>query len=105
MFFASPMVLASVTCETPRGAKVLEIKNESVSIQHPFKSLTNRAVASTTKVRTKMLGDGYTKVLFHNGEKHIIHIENKGSFSELDDYLIIRSKEGHEMTYPLHCRS
>ncbi len=105
LFILAPSALAGITCETPRGAKVLEIKERSVSVQHPFKVAAQRAVASSSNVRTKIQGDGYTKVLFHQGEKHIIHIEDKNSFSELDDYLIIRSKEGHEMTYPLHCKS
>lgn len=92
-----------ITCETPRGTKVLVIDNQKVSISQPLKINQNRAVASVEGVRTKFEGTGFTKVLFYNGAKHIIHIEDKKNFSVVDDYLIIRSNEGHEMTYPLEC--
>ncbi|MEC7277642.1 MAG: hypothetical protein VXV96_15080 [Bdellovibrionota bacterium] len=93
----------AITCQTPRGAKVLDIKSQSVAIKQPFRIDSTRAVASLNKVRTKILGNGFTKVLFHKGEKHIIHVSDKENFSNLDDYLIVRSAEGHEMTYPLEC--
>lgn len=92
-----------ITCETPRGTKVLVIDDQKVSISQPLRISQNRAVASVQGVRTKLEGPGFTKVLFHNGAKHIIHIEDRKNFSVVDDYLIIRSNEGHEMTYPLEC--
>ncbi|MBT5094565.1 MAG: hypothetical protein HOM21_10000, partial [Halobacteriovoraceae bacterium] len=58
---------------------------------------------SVSNIRTRFEGQGYTKIVKFEGQKHMIHIENKGSFSEVDDYLLIRSKKGHEMTYPLSC--
>jgi hypothetical protein len=92
-----------ITCETPRGTKVLVIEDQKVSISQPFRIDQTRSVASVQGVRTKLEGTGFTKVMFHNGAKHIIHIEDRKSFSVVDDYLIIRSNEGHEMTYPLEC--
>lgn len=92
-----------ITCETPRGAKVIVIENQKVSLSQPFRLNQNRAVASVSGVRTKLKGSGFEKILYHNGAKHIIHIEDSKSFSSFDDYLIIRSSEGHEMTYPLEC--
>lgn len=94
----------SITCHTPRNSKVLVIDNQKVTISQPLKIQADRTVASVQGVRTKIEGEGFTKVLFHNGAKHTIHVENKGSFSYVDDYLIIKSAEGHEITYPLECQ-
>ena len=100
---ASVETSGKITCETPRGNKVLVIEDQKVSISQPFRIKQERAVASVQNVRTKLAGSGFTKVLFHNGVKHIIHVEDRQNFSAIDDYLIIRSNEGHEMTYPLEC--
>jgi hypothetical protein len=93
----------SITCHTPRTTKVLVIDDQKVTIGQPLKIQAERSVASVLGVRTKIVGPGFTKVMFHNGAKHIIHIEDKNSFSYVDDYLIIKSAQGHEMTYPLEC--
>lgn len=105
LFFGSTHTMAKkITCKTPRGTKVLTIEDQRVSIQQPLRLNNERSVASVAGVRTKLEGNGFTKVLFHNGSKHIIHIDDSKSFSYVDDYLIIRSNEGHEMTYPLECK-
>jgi len=95
---------AAITCSTPRNAKVISMDENKVSISRPLQFTKERSIASVDSARTKLVGSGFTKVLFHDGAKHIIHVEDKKSFSELDDYLIIRSAEGHEMTYPLECQ-
>lgn len=96
--------LAKTTCYTPRMSKKIVITDKSVAISKPFlKELGERAVASTTSVRTKLVGSGFEKVIFSNGNKHTVHIEDKSNFSQVDDYLLIKSKEGHEMIYPLTC--
>lgn len=105
VFLTCGPALAEITCSTPRGAKVFNINESSVTVQHPFKAAQQRAVASALQTRTKYQGKGFTKVLYHQGNKHILHVDNTKSFSELDDYVVIRSKEGHEMTYPLSCQN
>ena len=96
--------LAKTTCYTPRMSKKIVITDKSVAISKPFlKELGERSVASTTSVRTKFMGTGFEKVIFNNGNKHTVHIEDKSNFSQVDDYLLIKSKEGHEMIYPLTC--
>jgi len=101
--FFSQSLSAAIVCSTPRENKTIEISDSKVSIKGPEELGASRWVASVKGVRTKLVGTGFTKVLFHNGSKHIIHIEDKNEFSVLDDYLIIRSKEGHEIIYPLSC--
>lgn len=96
---------AAIVCETPRESKTIEIESQTVTIKGSEEISPSRVVASIGAVRTKLQGNGFTKVLFHSGAKHIIHIEDRNSFSEVDDYLIIRSSEGHEITYPLNCKN
>jgi len=103
-FLVAAPLWASITCTTPRESKVLVIKKESVSLSKPYLDESSRSVASTSVIRTKLLGKGFTKVLFVDGNKHTIHIEDQASFSDVNDYLVIRSKMGHEMTYPLNCQ-
>ncbi len=103
--FLSTQVLASITCTTPRESKVLVIKKTGVSLSSPYFDKINRGLASSSSVRTKLTAKGFTKVIFIEGDKHTIHVENKNQFSEVNDYLVIRSKVGHEMTYPLTCQN
>jgi hypothetical protein len=103
-FIVTVQAWASITCTTPRESKVLVIKKESISLSRPYLDQGNRGVASASSIRTKVKGNGFTKVLFINGDKHTIHVEDKKSFSEVNDYLVIRSRIGHEMTYPLNCQ-
>lgn len=104
-FLIAAPVWASITCTTPRESKVLVIKKGSISLSKPYFDESSRSVASTSSIRTKLIGKGFTKVLFVNGNKHTIHVEDKENFSELNDYLVIRSTVGHEMTYPLNCQN
>ncbi|MDC1174770.1 hypothetical protein OAT67_05225 [Bacteriovoracaceae bacterium] len=91
-----------VHCETPRESTKVVLKVKSVSFSSSLEE-SGRDVASIQGVRTKYSKGGFTKVLFKEGNKYMFHVNNYNSFSELDDYLVIRSKTGHEMTYPLNC--
>ena len=94
--------IGEIVCETPRGSKTITIKKTAVSLSTPF-SLEGRGLASMKGVRTKIHGTGFTKIWYHNGNKHTVFIEDASKFSEVDDYMVVRSQKGHEMTYPLKC--
>ena len=98
---------ASIICKTPRESKILKIHKNSVSFPHleENENLLERGTASLPLIRTKHHGRGFTKILFLKGIKHTIHIKDKLKFSEVEDYLILKSQEGHEMTLPLKCQS
>lgn len=93
-----------ITCTTPRDSLQFDIGQTKVSFYSPLNSNeSGREIASTTPVRTRLVGAGFNKVLFRNGQKHTIHINDDKEFSDVEDYLVIRSKKGHEMTYPISC--
>ncbi len=100
---AQAMAAPQIICTTPRESKVVLIKDTSIALSTPEKLINQRTVASVSSVRTKVEGKGFTKIIFMNGIKHTIHIENKNEFSDSNDYMVLRSGEGHEITYPLTC--
>jgi hypothetical protein len=50
------------------------------------------------------MGNGFSKFFYVSGKKYTIHIDDKDNFSDIDDYMIIKSSNGHEITYPLNCQ-
>jgi hypothetical protein len=92
-----------ISCFTPRNSIQVVIKGAAVKIGRPFTFEKKRSLASAAVVNTRITGTGFTKVLYLNGIKHTVHIENRKAFSDADDYLVIKSAKGHEITYPLLC--
>ena len=102
-FISMQATHAGITCYTPNLSKKLEISENTIAITKPYLAAADRALASISSIRTKFKANGFDKILYANGEKHTIHIEDQNSFSEINDYLVIRTSEGHEMTFPLTC--
>lgn len=96
---AAPQII----CTTPRESKVVLIKETSVALSTPEELINSRSVASVNSVRTRHQGKGFTKIIFLEGVKHTIHIDDQNKFSDVNDYMVMRSREGHEITYPLTC--
>ncbi len=90
-----------ITCSTPRENKVFTIQNDKVAFQEMS---GKRSLASQEEVQTVKKGNGMTTSLWMNGQKHIIHINDLKNFSESEDYIILRSRQGHEVIYPLSCK-
>jgi len=93
---------ASVLCHTPRMNKIFEVSDKRVTFFNEFDSKAKRELASVVS-RSKSNDMGVTKVVEFENQKHTIHIANMNSFSDVNDYIIIRSRSGHEVTYPLSC--
>ncbi|WP_127716642.1 hypothetical protein [Halobacteriovorax sp. HLS] len=98
---ARAAVHSKIECHTPRMKKSFVIFNNKVAFLEETE--TGRMVASAKSLRTKRKGSGFTKVLNYWGERHEIHVGDTNKFSELNDYLTIRTNKGHEITYPLTC--
>lgn len=92
-----------IECHTPRMTKTFQIANNNVTFYQNDESETRRNIASVNQIRTKRETTGFTKFLKFEGHKYTIHIQDLEKFSEVDDYILVRSKAGHEMTYPLTC--
>lgn len=94
-----------IVCKTHRGAKVFHIVGNRVSINLKSEEDGHRQPASTFQnARHKVNALGLTKIIFFEGQKHTVHINNMNGLSPLDDYVMITSKKGHQITYPLDCQ-
>ncbi len=93
---------ASIVCHTPRSNKVFEIKDTRVTFFNEFDSAAKRELASVV-ARSKSNDLGVTKIVEFENQKHTIHIADAAHFSDVDDYIVIKAKSGHEVTYPLSC--
>ena len=93
---------ASVLCHTPRMNKIFEVSDKKITFFNEFDSHAKRELASVSS-RTKSADTGVTKIVDFENQKHTIHISDMNNFSDVNDYIIIRSRTGHEVTYPLTC--
>ena len=93
---------ASIVCHTPRSNKIFEIKDTRVTFFNEFDTTAKRELASIVS-RTKSDEKGMTKIVDFENQKHTIHIADAAHFSDSEDYIIIKAKSGHEVTYPLSC--
>lgn len=93
---------ASILCHTPRMNKIFEVSDKKITFFNEFDNNAKRELASVTP-RSKSNSTGITKTVDFENQKHIIHIGDMNSFSDVNDYIIIKSRTGHEVTYPLTC--
>ena len=84
-------------CSTPRKNIVLKLDDNKLK-------LDGRFPAETIVQRSKTRGNSLSKIFYISGDKHTLHIENTTAFNEFDDYINIKSRQGHEMTYPVECK-
>ncbi|MFP5458548.1 MAG: hypothetical protein ACLGG7_07430 [Bacteriovoracia bacterium] len=101
--FGKAHAASDIVCETAFGEKSFVIEADRVVFSKETDE-HGRSISSVDQVRTERRHKGFDKVLFKDGLKHRIHIENPATLSEVDDYMVITSPKGHEMTYPLSCR-
>jgi hypothetical protein len=106
-FNSQASVDKKITCETAFGEKSFIIEDSLISFHKEDAEGISRSISSvpSQSVRTHRKVKGFTKTLYINGHKHRINVENTSEFSDVNDYLSITSPKGHEMTYPLTCRS
>lgn len=93
---------ASILCHTPRMNKVFEVSDKKVTFFNEFDTKAKRELASAPS-RTKNNAKGVTKFVDFENQKHTIHINDMEKFSDVDDYIIIKARTGHEVTYPITC--
>jgi len=93
-----------ITCHTPRGDQYLDIGENKISFYKEDSSNQQRSLASGQQTNTFKTASGFTKTLNRDKKRYTIHIENQKEYSELNDYLSVRSQDGHEMIYPLICQ-
>ena len=94
------MAADSISCYSKRLNTEFKINKRLISIIEN----NGRSLASVS-ARTKHTSNGFDKILSHNNKKVTLHIENRKNFSQVNDYIILRNTQGHEITYPLECQN
>lgn len=96
---------SSIICHTPRAQLALKISPDHISFIERNRGVNHRSIASTkiNAVRTQFIGNGYRKTLHFENKRHTISIKDFNDLNEIDNYIVIKNNEGHEITYPLNC--
>jgi len=98
-----------IKCETLNGEKSFIIRPNSISFitdeNENLNGLPQRSISSTIQnVRTQKMAKGFVKYTKYLGMNVKICLENLEGPSEINDYISMTSKEGHQITYPLICQ-
>ncbi len=94
----------NLKCETPNEERVFTVGPDTVTFHHHNAFNRNRKISSSeVSARTMNTHIGFTKVLYVDGNKHRIHIEDLRKMNDVSDYMTIVSPKGHTMTYPINC--
>jgi hypothetical protein len=93
----------SIKCETAFGEKAFIIDDAKVAFLKEDSQTRKISSLEENKVRTHKTVNGFKKVLYVDGNKHTINIDNAAEFSEVNDYMSVVSPKGHTMTYSLKC--
>jgi hypothetical protein len=93
----------AIKCETAFGEKAFIIEETKVAFIQEDAQARKISSLEEAKVRTHKTVNGFKKVLYVNGNKHTINIENAAEFSEVNDYMSVVSPKGHTMTYSIKC--
>ena len=82
--------------------KIFEISDKKITFFNEFENQAKREIASVVP-KSKTSSSGITKLVDFENQRHIIHIGDMSNFSDVNDYIIVKSREGHEVTYPITC--
>jgi hypothetical protein len=93
-----------IFCHTPQFFKSFLITKNKVVFLKKDGDQSRREIASISSMRSRNTSSGFIKELNFEGDKYFINVSNAAKFSEVDDFMSVRSKKGHEMTYSLSCQ-
>lgn len=96
--------IKAIDCQTAFGEKSFTIQDSSIAF-HEDSEEQGRSISSVLEAQTQRTYKGFKKVLYVDGNKHLINIKNVQKFDNSEDYLAVTSPKGHKMTYPLSCNS
>ena len=89
-----------MSCQTNFGERTFTIQGNSVAFHN---DQTGRGISSVLPSKTKVSVEGFSKTVYRDGYKHVIHIEDSHKLNAENDFLAITSPKGHKMTFPIHC--
>lgn len=115
-FFATILMLMSfglaaqsmpdLVCQTSTKHRMIEIRQRQLSFKIPvyeMGTLKERIPASAPTLTNRLKDKALTQVTYFEGQRHKIFISDIFEPKSQGNTLTIRSRSGHEMTYPLEC--
>jgi len=107
LFISKSFAGVKFTCSVERMGKSIKIEKNYV-VMSDLNIESNRQVASINEnkipSRTRFSGKSIEKIMYVSGEKYLLHINDINAYSEINDYLIIKSQKGHEMMFSVNCQ-
>lgn len=98
-FFATAQAAPkNFQCSSQRKNIEFKIKGNQIQIE-------GRTPAQALIGRTHQVGNEVTKHYQLGGQKYQIHFDDVTNSNEMNTYISIKSKQGHEVTYPLNCKN
>lgn len=88
-------------CQTNFGEKSFTIQGSTVAFKRDKED--GRSISSVLESATKVTHSGFDKIVYKDGNKHLIHINNVKRFNSNNDFLAVTSPKGHKMTFPINC--
>ncbi|MCB9059996.1 MAG: hypothetical protein H6622_00570 [Halobacteriovoraceae bacterium] len=90
-------------CYTPRKSKCFKVSQDNFTVLEERGNQRSRGISSVEKLKTLYTGKSLTKYVKFEGDDYQIHVDNINSPSDMNDYLIVKNSEGHEMIFSLTC--
>lgn len=87
-----------IECHAERLGKVFKLNKTEIAMEDS----EGRSIASVG-ARTRLRGQSIEKMMSYDNQSITIHVDNRESFSPLNDYIVLKNSLGHEITYPIDC--
>ncbi len=95
--------LASIKCHTPQSLKEFVIQKDTIILNERNAQFSIKAKDRYISSVSDAEKVAVSKVFEFEGKNYKLFIKDIHQFSELEDYVSIRSMNGHIITYPLNC--
>lgn len=104
-FFAQAKTAERLHCKTQNMEKEFDLYQDKIAFYEDSVQNKNldRKVASIQLLRTGG-GQHLFKMFKYEGDVYTVEVKNLNKLDWTSDYLSIRSKKGHEITYPIKCQ-
>ncbi len=89
-----------ITCETNFGTRSFTVQDNSVAFHNVDEG---RSISSIEESRTLTTHKGFRKIIYKDGNKHLISIKDLNNLNSNDDFLAISNSKGHKVTFPIQC--
>lgn len=93
----------SFECHTPRRLKSFKIQNEKIILEDKSQQFKVKARDRYLSSHDSEKRDSLTKTFQFEGHSYKLHIRDVNHFDEVEDFVNIKSPQGHQITYPLSC--